>query len=114
MLLAVVLVERIARVEVRAALLALEISVVCHANLLMVGADDAAPTGRGHSPSIGGECRRRCAAKRSLDALYRSTMIRYFDVDQNRSASGISSAPRNVFPSRVATLASSRLCRDTI
>ena len=55
MLLLVVLIQRITRVEVRPALLALEVPVVCHANLLMVGADDAAPTGRGHSPSIIGE-----------------------------------------------------------
>ena len=55
MLLLVVLVQRISRVEVRAALLALEVSVFGHANLLMVGADDAAPTGRGRSPSIDDE-----------------------------------------------------------
>src|SRR4029079_11418934 len=50
----------------------------------------------------------------SRPCVYRCTMIRYLDGDQNFSASAISSGPRNRLPSRTATFASSRLCRDTI
>ncbi|HTI63966.1 MAG TPA: hypothetical protein VL524_10640 [Gemmatimonadaceae bacterium] len=71
MLLLVVLFQRVARLEMGAALLALEVPVVCHANLLMVVADGAAPTGRGRSPSVQKERRTRRARKRLFDALYR-------------------------------------------
>src|SRR3954468_24016207 len=46
--------------------------------------------------------------------VQRSRMIRYFDCDQNRSASLIFRLPRNEVRSRAETSASSRLCRETI